>query len=352
MAAELSRQLAALGVQIELAVFDNAGRGNAEIFERVGSAAVATHRIECSGPFDRRAVGELRRLLRDRHIDVVHSHKYKGTFYALAARRGLRCSLVTTYHNWLLDTRALRAYAALDKRLARFNDLCVGVSTPVSEELRRWVPAARVRQIDNGVDVQRFRPPMDRNQARLECGGRPDRPLVGMVGRLSAEKGVHHLLDAVATLPDTFDVAIVGDGPLRADIEARIDAIGLRPRVRLLGNRRDVEPLYRGFDVFVLSSLVEAFPMALLEAMSSACAPVATLVGEVPRIVDDGITGLLVPAGDSTALSQALSTLLAAPGRVTALGGQARESVVQRFSAQRMARAYLDGFERAISQRR
>lgn len=352
MAAELSRQLAALGVHIELAVFDNAGRGNAEIFERVGPAAAATHRIDCSGPFDPRAVARLRRLLRERRIDVVHSHKYKGTFYALAARAGLPCRVVTTYHNWLLDTRALRAYAALDKRVARFNDLCVGVSTPVTEELRRWVPGTRVQQIDNGVDVARFHPPLDRAPCRIDAGGRAQRPLVGMVGRLSAEKGVFDLLDAVSALPDTFDVSIVGDGPLRTEIEARIEAGGLQARVRLLGNRRDVEPLYRGFDVFVLSSRVEAFPMALLEAMSSGCASIATRVGEVPRMVDDGVTGLLVPVGDTPALTQALSALLTSPERVTALGLQARSAVVERFSAQRMARAYLDAYESCLRPRR
>lgn len=346
MAAELSRQLAALGVDIELAVFDNAGSGNAEIFERVGASATATHRIACAGPFDRRAIGRLRTLLRERRIDVVHSHKYKSTFYALVARLGLPSRVVSTYHNWLLDTRALRAYAALDKRVARFNDICVGVSTPVTDELRRWAPASRVRQIDNGVDVQRFHAPQDRAQAR--AGGSAGRPLVGLVGRLSAEKGVFHLLDAVARLPDGFDVAIVGDGPLRGDIEARIDALGLGSRVRLLGNRRDVEGLYRGFDVFVLSSLVEAFPMALLEAMASTCAVIATRVGEVPRMVSEGVTGLLVPAADPEALSRALAGLIHSPELATRLGRQARDDVVARFSAQRMARAYLDAYQDAL----
>lgn len=348
MAAELSRQLAALGVDIELAVFDNAGSGNAEIFERVGASAAATHRIACAGPFDRRAIGRLRTLLRERRIDVVHSHKYKSTFYALVARLGLPSRVVTTYHNWLLDTRALRAYAALDKRVARFNEVCVGVSTPVTDELRRWVPATRVRQIDNGVDVQRFHPPQDRAQARAAAGGSTGRPLVGLVGRLSAEKGVFHLLDAVARLPDAFDVAIVGDGPLRGEIEARVESLGLRSRVHLLGNRRDVEPLYRGFDVFVLSSLVEAFPMALLEAMASGCAVVATRVGEVPRMVSDGVTGVLVPAADSGALSEALSGLIQSPELAGRLGRQGRDDVVARFSAQRMARAYLDAYEDAL----
>src|SRR5688572_21437343 len=137
MTAELVRQLHKLGTTIDIGVFDNSGQGDRRILEVAAPYLHTGVVIPCRGQLDISTVKFLRRYIVDNNIDVVHSHKYKTTFYSLLARRSTKSRLVTTYHNWLEDTLALKVYAALDKQLARYCDATVGVSHPIVDELRR-----------------------------------------------------------------------------------------------------------------------------------------------------------------------------------------------------------------------
>lgn len=346
MATELTRQLHALGATVDVGIFDNNGRGDRKILE---VAAPYIHRgvvLPCRGQFDRSTIAALRQYIREQKIDVIHSHKYKTTFYALLARRGTGCRVVTTYHNWLGDTLPLRLYAALDKRLARFCDAAVGVSEPVTQELRRYVPTARAHYIGNGVDTDVFRRSLPLPDAKRALGLPENSQVLGFVGRLSAQKGISYLLRALATTEpaDRADthIVIVGDGEQRAPLTEEARALGLAERTHFLGTRHDTPGIYSAFDVFVLPSEVEAFPMVVLEAMSCEAPVVATDVGDVARIVDNGTTGHVVPVRDVNALREAFCKLLNDPATAQRMGRAGRERVAQHFSSTRMARTYLD----------
>lgn len=347
MTAELSRQLHGLGVEVDLAVLDNGGRGNDEIFSVVGSSASATHRIPCDRQFDLKTVTVLKQLVADRRIEIVHSHSYKTTFYAGLLRPWSNFGLISTYHNWLLHTPALRFYAALDKRLARLNDFGVGVSTPVFQELQRHMRKSRVLQIDNGIDVTRYLPSCDKVSAKLQLGVNPTRSLIGFVGRLSPEKGLGYLLQALAH-EDLMhvDLVIAGDGPERQLIEGLIAEMGLEPRVKLLGYRRDTESIYHALDAFVLPSTLEAFPMVLLEAMSCGVPVVASSVGEIPRIITPTETGWLAGPAHVEELRWAIRQAIYSPDSPT-IGEAAREKVIREFSSAAMAQRYLRLYEKA-----
>lgn len=350
MTAELIRQLHRLGVSVDIAVFDNAAPGNAEVFDAVGTAAAATFHIPCAGQLDLTALRELNRIVADRHISIIHSHKYKTNFYGALTRAIKPVKLLSTYHNWLYQTPALRLYAAVDKRLARFSDLCVAVSKPVADELRRHVSAPKVLQIDNGIDTDVYRPSAGRADAKSVLGLSPERALIGFVGRLSAEKGLPCLIEALAGLATrNFDAIIVGDGELRSDLEMQVSALGLAGRVTFLGARRDVHRIYQAIDIFVLPSTEEAFPMVLLEAMASGCAVIATAVGEVERIVEIGESGLIVAPTKPEAICQAIDCLLLDARMRQRLGQAARERVITSFSSRSMATAYLRSYERLDS---
>lgn len=349
MCAELVRQLAIAGARVDVAVLSNGGKGNAEIFDLVGEHAAATHWFPCARQFDFATVSALRRCVASRGIDVVHSHKYKTTFHAVAACAIGRFGLVTTYHNWILNTRALRFYAALDKRLARFNDTAVGVSTEIIEALRPFVAANRLAQIDNGVDTRVFRPGLDRLAARQALGLPLVGPMFGFVGRLSQEKGLTYLLQALQHESlGSAQAVLVGDGELRSALETEVRDRGLGQRVHFLGRRRDTVTCYAAMDMLVLPSLVEAFPMVLLEAMACARSVLATRVGEVPRMVSEGLTGHVVAPADAAALVRAMAKVLDNSQELQAMGSRARSAVEASYSSAAMGRKYLEVYQRSL----
>jgi glycosyltransferase involved in cell wall biosynthesis len=349
MAAELVRQLHGLGVTVDVAVFDNAGRGDRTILEAAAPYIHEGQVIPCRGRVDKSTVATLRKYIAQHRLDLIHSHKFKGTLYSLLARWRIPCGVVVTYHNWLTDTAALRLYAALDKRSARYCDAAVGVSDPVVQELRRHVPANRVHKIGNGVDIQTYRRLLPRAEAKRELDLPPDSILIGFVGRLSAQKGISNLLHAIAELPLTLRTAlhfvIAGDGEERGALNDEARMLGLSDRTHFLGTRNDTPTIYSALDIFVLPSEQEAFPMVVLEAMACGLPIIATDVGDTARIIENRVSGLVVPPRDVDSLRQALSELIQEPDRARRFGEVGRERVVKHFSSTQMAQKYLALYE-------
>lgn len=353
MAAELVRQLHGLGVTVDVAVFDNDGRGDRRILAAVQAHVRRAFIIPCRRQFDFAAIRNLRQAFRNGEIDVVHSHKYKTTFYSLLACVGLQSRLVATYHNWLTDTPALRLYSALDKRLARYCQAAVGVSAPVVDELRRYVPADRVYRIDNGIDTDYYLTRrLPKAEAMSTLGVADDRLVIGFVGRLSAQKGVPLLFKATACLPsvlrDRVVVVIAGDGEARAALVDDAAAMGIANQVRFLGTRDDVATVYSAMDIFVLPSEVEAFPMVVLEAMACRVPVIATAVGDVPRIVRNGESGYVIAKGDVKALRDRMTELLMNRPLAERMS-QAAGDLALEYSSRRTAQSYLDVYRRALA---
>jgi glycosyltransferase involved in cell wall biosynthesis len=351
MTLELGRQLRLLGVAPHLALLQTAGPAASEIARHAEVWAESCTVIPCNGRVDLSAVGHLRKILRAQGIDVVHCHGYKPDLYGLLARRGSRVSLIATCHNWLGSSLSMRLYAALDKRvLARFERV-VAVSGPVEKELRRYVPAQNVRRIGNGIDTARFAPLRDRVSARKALG-LPERTTVGFVGRLTREKGVVTLLRSMARVvveraTPEVQLIIVGSGPERQQLQSEAEAAGLSGLVHFLGERSDLPQLYNAMDMFVLPSLQEGFPMVILEAMAARVPIVATPVGDVAMMLDEGRAGRLIPLNSTAELASALLELLKEPARAHALATTAHARVSARFSSAAMARSYLALYEQA-----
>jgi colanic acid/amylovoran biosynthesis glycosyltransferase len=192
------------------------------------------------------------------------------------------------------------------------------------------VPAGRVRVIPCGVDTERFRP----------AGGRPDVPHIVCVARLVPVKNLGLLLEACADLRARgvgFRGVLVGDGPERGPLEAARARLELEGVVELAGaaEQADVLAWWRRAAVAVLASDREGMPVSLMEAASCGVPAVATAVGGVPELVEDGVTGLLTPPGDARALADALWQLLGDPRRAAQMGAAARARAVERFSVRR-----------------
>ena len=210
---------------------------------------------------------------------------------------------------------------------------------------------SRFEVIGSGVDLEAFAPAPDRRAVRRELGLPEDAPLAGIVAALRPEKNHRLFVEAVALVHARLPAArflVVGDGPERAAIEARVAERGLGSVVSFLGARRDIPRLWRALDVAVLSShpVVETLPVTLLEAHACGVPAVSTDVGSVRDIVQEGETGFLVAAGDGAGLADRLVRLLSDPGLRARMGTAARERAERLFDLDAMVRSYEDLFVR------
>lgn len=201
--------------------------------------------------------------------------------------------------------------------------------------------------LPNGIDLGAAPSAADRARARQALGADDDTILLGTAARLDPVKDLGSLVAAVARLRGAHPgarLAILGEGPERASLEREIAARRLGAAVRLFGHRGDVRELLPGFDVYVNSSTYEGVSLTILEAMAAALPVVATAVGGNPEVVEDGRTGLLVPARDDARLADALGALLADPARRRSLGEAGRTRAEERFAFERMMSMYLEAY--------
>jgi len=297
-------------------------------------------------------VRQLTGIFRERRIDVIHTHKYKdGVLCAFAAWRAGVPHFVRTVHGLaepMVGWNRVKSYLyhALDRlMLRRSADLIIAVSRRMAEDLREsGFRPTMVTWIHNGVDVRQIRAACTREAVRRELGIDPDVLLIGTAGRLSAIKGQAGLLRAAARILETHPTArflIVGDGPLGSQLTSLASELRLDHACHFIGPRADVFDLMAALDIFVLPSLNEGIPMALLEAMTLGTPVVGAAVGGIPEVIQHRVNGLLVPAADDQALADACLELASNPHWAQALAAQASRSITESFSHERSGEALL-----------
>jgi len=232
----------------------------------------------------------------------------------------------------------------------------------VSKDLERWlidtvgVPPAKVRQIYNGVDQQKFRPREGDRPAVTPRGFLPEDALVlGTVGRLAEVKNQLSLLRATQRLlkiqpelAERLRLIVVGDGPMAGQIAQSVKDLGLERLAWLPGDRHDIPQLLQCMDVFLLPSLGEGISNTVLEAMASGLPVIATRVGGNPELVEDGWNGRLVPVADDEALAGAIADLTLHAEQRIAMGDRAFDRVRTSFDWQRTVAEYLDVYDRLL----
>jgi glycosyltransferase involved in cell wall biosynthesis len=279
----------------------------------------------------------------------VVGYDYKANLLLKRATKRRPVPRVAVVHGYTGEDLKIRVFEALDRRGLKHADLVVAVSEATADVARRaGVPAERIARVENGVDVEAVRAAAlaGRRGARGELCASDDDIVLLCLGRLSPEKGQRVLLEALRdpllASVSRLVVALVGDGPERPALEAlaRGDA-----RVRFLGWREDPHRWLGAADLFVLPSLSEGLPVALLEAFAVGLPCVATSVGGVPAALEGA--GVLVPAGDPGALAADLGPLLASPAERARLAALALDRA-PRYSADRQAETLATLYRRLV----
>jgi len=301
----------------------------------------------------------LARRLREGQSQIFHAHLFDPSVVGLtaAALAGVPCRVLTRhYSNY--HTRINRPlHVKLDQWCTARSHHVIAVSNETAEHLIgvEGAPTSKVTAIHNGIDFERIKPsgPGARQRVRAELG-LGDLFTFLIAGRLHPEKGYEHLFEAVRLLKDRegqpFVLLVAGRGPFLERYQQRVSALGIADRVRFLGFRDDLPDLMTSSDLFVLPSVAESFGLVLAEALYLGLAVVASRVGGIPEIVDDGVDGLLVAPGDAQDLAAAMEAFLCRKVILPGLGAVAVEKVRKRFDFEQMLKKYEAIYEQLAEQ--
>jgi glycosyltransferase involved in cell wall biosynthesis len=338
MGAHMLDLVAEFVVTADVSLMARPTEGGRQLLARARQLGARTLELPCprSPDFARAVTG----FLRAHPVEVFHCHVGTGCedWDGVRLARAAGCpAVVQTQHLPYLVAHP-RKRAALRHAIEEV-DLLVGVSEGVRRTYERvGVPPERFVTVPNGVAPLDRRP--GRADARRALGVPPDVPLVLTIGRLTHMKDQATLLAAAPALLARHPgarVVLVGDGPLRGDLVRAAAGLGVAGSVCLPGSRPDARRLMAAADVFVLTSRHEGMPLVALEAMEAGLPVVGTRVIGTEEVVDDGVTGVLVPPGDAVALAGALADLLDSPGRRRRMGRAGRRRYLARFTRARMA---------------
>jgi glycosyltransferase involved in cell wall biosynthesis len=291
-----------------------------------------------------KVIGQLKSVLSELRPDIVHTHQIPVLFYAgRAARRVGVPVVVHTQHGKLpslrLRTRLMSRLAA--RYCARF--FCVSKEIAGQVTAAHLVSSGKLLVLPNGIEAQRFRQPGDSHLLRQALGIAGGAPVLGTVGRLTEVKHQDLLIRAFGRvreeLPDAH-LLLVGDGPLMDELRALATSLGLSKHTHFVGYQAQPERYLQLMDVFVLSSRFEGMPLAVLEAWAAGVPVVASHVGGLPELIDDGQNGLLFPPGDEGALKESICKILVDLNFARQLREAGSQHVTSEFSLSRMARNY------------
>ena len=305
---------------------------------------------EISPVRDAVSVFRLARLIREQRPQILHTHTAKagtvGRLAALLAGDARPPIVVHTFHGHVLrgyfGPLKSQAFRLLERLLARVTTRLIAVSPQVRDDLVSLgvAPAGKFSVVRLGVELgERVQTQVAGEEARARLGIRPERFVVGWVGRMTGVKRIGDVLESLAKVRERGIDAVlvmVGDGPDRGAVEQRASELGIIRHCYLLGYQEDVSGWYQAFDTLILPSANEGTPVVVIEALAAGCPVVATSVGGVPDVVHDGVDGFLVPAGDVDQLAERLARLAGDPKLRASMGDAGRASLPARYAVERL----------------
>lgn len=301
--------------------------------------------VKIGGITDYAGARGLYRILRDRRIQILHSHMFQSSMFASPIGRLASVPVVLeTAHVREVWRKGMKANYVVDRFAGRFVDRYIAVSHAIARYLVeiKGLPEKKIQVIHNGVDMNKFGPSLAVRPGMKKALGiaEGDATLL-VVGRLELQKGHQVLLEAMVKIRGEFPGAkliCLGDGALRGKLAESMEKLSLGNSVRFVGFQSNVREWLAMADISVLPSFYEGLPLSAIESLAAGRPMVATAVDGTPEVVIDGKTGLTVPPGDPKAMAEAICRLLRDPGWASQLAQTGREYVISEFSLDCFAR--------------
>jgi len=314
-----------------------AARGGSPLQQRAVEIGVSVIPLNPLAPFAPLTAWRLRRELKALKPGILHFHDSHAITIGRLAAPAAALKVISRKVDFPLQKNFLSRW-----KYGNGIDAVIAVSRAVAATLARsGIPERLITVIPDGCDTKSLQPTAARSELRRRLGLGEHDIVAGYVAAMTAEKGHRDLLEAVRLLKDdaaAFQLLLVGDGPLRAELEKLNAQGGTAERVRFLGFQRDLADILHALDFYVASPRHEGFGSVVLAAQACGLAVAATRTGGIPENVLDGETGLLVPASDPAALARCIASLASHPDLRARLGTAGRSRVRAEFSRERMAK--------------
>lgn len=304
------------------------------------AAGIPVHLCRLSSRLGPWGLGRLARLMKRERVDIVHTHMYASNVSGTLAAAWAGVPVIIGHiHN--VDTWETGRQLFMDRLVSRWQDRIICVSNQVRDNYAgiTGINSGKIRTIYNGVEVEKFQGPFDREAKRKELGLEPQDKAVGLVARMVPQKAPEDLLlaaPAIVKAIPRMKFLFIGDGDLEASLKQKARELGLESAVKVLGRRNDIPELLAALDLSVLTSLKEGFSNTVIESMAAGLPMVATDVGGNAEAVAHGRSGFIVPPKDINAIADAIIKVLKDDNLAKSMGQEARRRAVELFSLQKM----------------
>ncbi len=333
------------GAKLHVALLRGRGAPPPPRLDELTDGALTAWELPELGPFDPLLFARAAKLARAVGADLVQSHSYKPHVIALGVSKALGLPWVGHHHGWTAENDKVRLYHRVDALTLPRADRVVAVAHAAKAiVVDEGCAPDKVEVIPNAVDRADFESDLDRDAARDRLGLPREAVIACVVGRLSHEKGQDLALQALARVRaegHELTLALAGDGPDRQKLESLARELSLGDSVRFLGHQRQVGVVYKASDLLVMPSRSEAMPNALLEAMTLGLPVVATRVGGVPEVTDEGVMALVVDPESAPSLASAIVDVLTRPDERARRVELARDAAGDRHDPGRRAARYV-----------
>ncbi|WP_020408732.1 glycosyltransferase [Hahella ganghwensis] len=345
----LAKHLPRESVQCDLAVTLEDNSRDLELVKQYRKLGLEAFELPMSHRFDYKVINRLVDLIKERNIQVIHTHGYKSDILGVLAARKAGIPCIVTPHGFEnASDLKLRLFIWLGNLSMKYADVVAPLSPALMEDVKViGVPDRKVTYIQNGVDLSEAEAELE-NEVTL---AKPGIKRIGFIGQLISRKNLWDMLDVFESLASRYEnvtLSLLGDGDERKALEEHAASLKHGDRIEFLGFRDDRMAYLRSFDMFVMTSTLEGIPRCLMEAAAMGVPVAAYNIPGIDQLVFDGETGLLAPPGDKAKLESQWEKILFDEGVAKELAQNAKDYVYQHYSAQRMAEEYRQLFERVV----